>query len=508
MPGLGENFVGGLDDWQRLMQSGAPLPTSPGFDPPVDELGQPIVNQSPLSAAAEPGATAKQLAQMIVGGMNTASGYLGIPQGEIKNDQGDVVFPTNALERGLQGSSEPAKAMAAAVMGPGGAKPFKPAAPAIMKVTRRPPEPMPQLAENYPEVGPPGIGVEKDKAGNIIKTFPNKLLTPEGLQAQKLRVLAQRDIDAGNYDPYFDPAKRADINPRNYPKIESTLDLRMVKPETQAKYEAIARNPEATQRLSDAYERGLLQEKDAGNWYFMRQLEKKFSDEYGPVEGRLRFKERFPDPMAATTGGADPNANLMMAHWGNVLKQRGLLLPEESHQYPFPVGGRYAGSNMGVFDKMILRGEGIDQSVRESNPKRYNFVANFLGDPNAVTIDEQMSRLFDPKMQMPPKGSYGHFQGVIDDLAKKYGVDPRYFQEVSWAGAKDALTKGGYRAKPMISEVNEAIERTHRMTGMPHDEIVKRGLVRSEIPLYGIGGLGAALGGAAIAGKPDQEEYY
>lgn len=48
---------------------------------------------------------------------------------------------------------------------------------------------------------------------------------------------------------------------------------------------------------------------------------------------------------------------------------------------------------------------------------------------------------------------------------------------------------------------DEAIERTHRITGMPKAEIVRRGLVRSEIPLYGVGG---ALTMGALA---RQDEY-
>jgi hypothetical protein len=53
----------------------------------------------------------------------------------------------------------------------------------------------------------------------------------------------------------------------------------------------------------------------------------------------------------------------------------------------------------------------------------------------------------------------------------------------------------------MISTVNEAIERTHRITGMPKAEIVRRGLVRGEIPLYGMAGT-AVMGGLAR-----QDEY-
>ena len=47
---------------------------------------------------------------------------------------------------------------------------------------------------------------------------------------------------------------------------------------------------------------------------------------------------RVADALASTTGGADPNANLMMAHYGNYLSARGLDVPA-AHQFPFPVGG-------------------------------------------------------------------------------------------------------------------------------------------------------------------------
>lgn len=83
-------------------------------------------------------------------------------------------------------------------------------------------------------------------------------------------------------------------------------------------------------------------------------------------------------------------------------------------------------------------------------------------------------------------------EAALAERAAHAGVDPRYYQEVAWAGAKDAKTKGGYKASPMIQNVNEAIERTHRITGLPKDEVVRRGLVRAEIPLYGLAGAAAA----------------
>jgi hypothetical protein len=50
----------------------------------------------------------------------------------------------------------------------------------------------------------------------------------------------------------------------------------------------------------------------------------------------------------------------------------------------------------------------------------------------------------------------------------------------------------------MIDVVNESIERTHRLTGMPREEIVRRGIVNSEIPMYGLLG---AVGLGAVANQ-------
>ena len=111
-----------------------------------------------------------------------------------------------------------------------------------------------------------------------------------------------------------------------------------------------------------------------------------------------------------------------------------------------------------------------------------------------------MSGLFDPgvpgvrgALEKPAPGAYGHYEQVLQALAEHHGVDPRYFQEVAWAGAKDAKMGGSYVAKPMISHVNDTIERTHRVTGMPRSEIVRRGLVRGEIPLYSKTGFGSLI---------------
>ena len=75
-------------------------------------------------------------------------------------------------------------------------------------------------------------------------------------------------------------------------------------------------------------------------------------------------------------------------------------------------------------------------------------------------------------------------------------MSPLEFKDVAWAGLRrqKAEVYGGQcnDEGPMINQINDAIERTHRLTGMPRDEIVRRGIVRSEIPIYGLGG--AAIG--------------
>lgn len=359
---------------------------------------------------------------------------------------------------------------------------------------------MPEVAERYPLTGPPKLAFDKKKG----KEYLAKDLTPEALKVQKLRKIAQTYIDKGEYEPFFDPAARFDVDPSKYAVRPDLSELLMKRADTRAKYDAKASGPEALQRLSDAYERGATQKEGAGDWYHVGQLEKRYIDEFGPEEGRQRFAREFADSMAATTGGASPKDNYVMAHYGNYMDKQKVPVPENAYDYPFPVGGRFAGTNMEQFRKMITEGAGITTE----NPKRSGFSGNFLGNKSNPTIDEQMMGLIEPGSTVPQAEAYGHYANPVIQLAKKYGVDPRYFQEVAWAGAKDAgdAAKGGYAAKPFISEINEAIERTHYITGMPRNEIFKRGVVRKEIPLYGLtGGLG--LAGALGASRNSDPEY-
>ena len=341
-----------------------------------------------------------------------------------------------------------------------------------------------KMSQQYPDVVPPVLATDP-KTG---KEFFQKVNSPEALEVQKARNAAQKQIDAGNYQPFFDVEKRFYVDPSYYPTAGYTAtDIVPKKADTIAKYEALANDPDALARLRGAYEKA----KDrpaAKDWYAMGQLEEAFIKELGPEEGRKQFKSRFADAMAATTGGANPNSNLMMAAFTNYQKGLGQEIPTKAADLPFPIGGRFVSGNMEQARQLADVGQ-----IPVTNPKRHNFSANFLGHRDVSTLDEQMSQLWDPKMMSPPPNAYGIYQQALAKEAEKAGVQPANFQDIAWAGAKD------YPGKPMMQEINEMIERTHAITGEPKEEILK-GFIRGNKPMYGIG----AVGGLGSLGEENQ----
>jgi hypothetical protein len=363
-----------------------------------------------------------------------------------------------------------------------------------------------KVAAGYPDVAEPVL--QKDpKTG---KEFYAKGETEESLAVQKARKAAQRDIDKGNYTPYFDPAKRFYADPSKYDIQGNTLTDAMPKKQaTIDKYEQMARNPEAVGRLENAFNIGRT-DPNTGRWYAMGQLEQAYIDILGPEKGRAMFKERFADSMAATTGGSNPTDNFINAMYGNYLREQGLRAPERSFEMPFPIGGRFISGNMQKYNYAINDGFGL---TADGTPKRFNFSGNFLGDINRGTVDEQMMTGWDPsgKMAQPPGDSYGVYEAVIRDLAQKYGLGgSAEFQDVGWGGLKaikDAAKTGGdprdfVNGMPMIEHVNEAIERTSRITGRPQDEALEW-MIRSKGPVYG--GAGAAVLPGLLDANEDPE---
>jgi len=302
--------------------------------------------------------------------------------------------------------------------------------------------------------------------------------SPESLAVQKVRLASQQVIDAGEYTPYFDVSRRFHVDPANYPLTETTLEsVRPAKASTEAKYAALAGSREAEKRLIGAFHAAKA-DPLAHDWYAMGQLESEYVRTLGAKQGRAAFKKNFADAMAATTGGANPKDNLVMSHYGNFQRTAGEAIPENAYDLPFPIGGRYASGNMKMYDRVINQGEGLPVST----PKRHNFSGNFQGHTELSTIDEQMSRGFDPGMAAPPQGSYGVYESAIARFAKKAKAkSPSNFQEVAWAGLK------GSKGKPMIQEINEAIERTHHITGLPKDQILNR-MIKGTIPMFGLAG--------------------
>jgi hypothetical protein len=359
-----------------------------------------------------------------------------------------------------------------------------------------PSAPFPQYAERYPDVGP-GEPTIDPKSG---KEYLSKKLTPQAENFQQTRADIMEDMDKNGYQPYFDPAQRHYPDPSHYPPNLDTTQIVPKKQSTIDKDMTKIGAPDVRQRLQEAYARG-SEMPDTKDWYAMGQLEKKFVDELGPVEGRKAFQERFATSMAATTGGAGPRENLLMSQYGNYLRTHGLPYPAAAHEMPFPIGGRYATTNMDMHQRVMDNGGFAD--LGDKNPKRHNFAQNFTGNRDAATIDEQMASGMTPGEVRPPVGKYGLYERVLREEAAKAGVPPANFQESAWAGFKGKKTPNYTSGKPMISEANDAIERTHRLTGMSRDEIVKRGFVRGEIPLYGVGGAAALAPFLQDQGRPD-----
>jgi hypothetical protein len=334
-----------------------------------------------------------------------------------------------------------------------------------------------KMSEVYPDVIPPVMATDA-KTG---KQFLQKQLSPEAIDVQKARKLAQKEIDLGRYEPFFNIEKRFYADPSRYQLAGTTLtDIVPKKADTIAKYEQLANQPESLLRLRGAFD--VAKDRPlAKDWYAMGQLENEFIRELGPVEGPKQFRARFADAMAATTGGADPNSNLMMSAFTNYQKGLGKEIPTTAADLPFPIGGRFVSGNMEQAKK--LQDLGL---IPVTNPKRHNFSANFLGYRDRSTLDEQMSQLWDPKMMAPPPNAYGIYEQALAKEAKRAGVEPANFQDIAWAGAKN------YPGKPMIREINEMLARTNMITGEPQEEILK-GFIKGNKPMYGIAGAGAGV---------------
>lgn len=330
------------------------------------------------------------------------------------------------------------------------------------------------LRGRYPQVLPP---IKMPKEGKPGQFFDAKVPSEEQKLLSKEMVKIQKLITEGEYEPFFDVSKRFDVDRTKYPEAAAsnqTLDIMPAKAETVAKYDKQYGSPEAFKNLQEAYLKG-LDIPDSDKWYFMGQLEKEFIDEYGSGVGEKMFKKMFADSMASWTGGMDPTANLRAATFENFMNFKKNKLPEAANQFPYPIGGRFFAGNIKQAQKLKDQGGSIDP---KTNPKRFNFSTNFLGAADRATMDEQMSKV-GYGIAVPTPNTYGLAEKPVHRLADKYNTDPRNVQEVIWHGGT------GKTGKPMIQFINEAIERTSKITGLTPKEVVN-GMVKGSIPIFGL----------------------
>ena len=386
--------------------------------------------------------------------------------------------------------------------------------PSVAKTTAKPARQFPELAERYPLVLPGRPAIDAVTG----KEYIAKDLSDEAKAVAQARAIAQKEIKAGNFDPYFPPENRQPVDKGLFPQYDfDTTQLVASRPETFAKYDAIANDPRAEQSLIQMMLKGKESEETASGWYHMNQLLEKYIEVYGPEIGPDKFRTNFAESMAATTGGMSPTNNFMLAHYGNFNANQTPYpsnAPQElslgAYDMPYPIAAGKMGlrNNADAFNKMVLGEAGITPD----NPKRFDFAGNFLGQDRAVMDEQMMGGSFgkiDPKLAgAPPAKMYGHFANKVGEIGQDLGMSPSNAQELGWFGAKAFKNPGkDITPQPMIDDVNQAIERTHRITGLPHDEIVERGVVKQEIPLYAQGGavehaLRLARGGYAAGGIP------
>lgn len=347
--------------------------------------------------------------------------------------------------------------------------------------------PFPQYADEYPPSPAPTEEIDKKK-GN---TYLSRGSSPETEDFMAARAGVQKDIDAGNYKPYFDVGSRYYADPSSYADDGNTLtDTLAKKPATIAQWTAKIDTPEARQRLNDAFD--AAEGRGHDNWYAMGQLQDVYKDELGDEEGLKAYKSDFADAMAATTASQRPTGNLLMAHYNNYLNERGLIAPA-SYQIPHPVSGPYMAKNAEGYQRMVENG-----GMTMDSPKGHNFSLNLSGDMDRGAIDKRMTNIITPGVDAPPKGTYGIYENIVREEAAKRGLKTGNMQDVAWAGDDPG------QGKPMIQHVNEAIERTSRLTGASPDTVVRRGLIRKQMPLYGAGGATVGAGLLMHGGNDDE----
>jgi Large polyvalent protein associated domain 23 len=364
---------------------------------------------------------------------------------------------------------------------------------------RRPDAPFPEYADVYPPTGPPTM---TPRGAGKQGTYPAKTLTPEAEAVAKAREKIIEDMRREGYQPFFDPSQRfpAEFGKQQGPHVDTAAAVAK-KQETIERHLQTIGAPETLARLREGYSRG-LDLPDAQAWYLMGQVERKMIESMGEEAGRKHFRDSLATAMATTTTGMSPPQNLIMAQYLNYLRATGQPFPTEAWQTPVAVGGQRTMPNVEAYAKAFSDPRGPYESLGLQNPKRVDFAQAQMGNPNAFTVDEQMAHGM-LGVDVPTVGTYGLVTKVGREEAQRAGVEPQRYQDVAWGGFKKMLEdqarakKGlpplgpgaGYQGAPEISHVNDMIERIHRLTGRPRQEVWHKVFIEHSIPVYGLGGL-------------------
>jgi hypothetical protein len=352
-------------------------------------------------------------------------------------------------------------------------------------------------------------------------------LPPETEEFARARARIIKEMKENGFDEFFKKDERYHVDPSNYPPNVDTLTITPKRQATINKYMSEYGSAASRQELRDAVTRG-AQMPDASDWYALGQVEQRFIEFLGPKAGRDAFRDLVTS-LAATTAGADPTTNLLMALYGNYLRRRSLPYPKHAYELHYPIGGRFAMANMRAHQKFF--DEGGWEAIGANNPKRHDHGQSFFGNLYATPIDQRLMPVLAPGRLAPARNTYGLAAQVVHQEAALAGQLPHRYRDLAWAGIGHNSAGAGQppassptvaasrrvgighnsagagqlppadwdlppptvghrsRHQPMIAYINEAIERTHRLTGMPREEVFIRGFILGQIPIYGIGGL-------------------
>jgi hypothetical protein len=328
--------------------------------------------------------------------------------------------------------------------------PFGPGARAV-KGWRRAPEigKYAKYAENYPPVGEPRLhdnvtGKEvqfasRAEADVLVaqgKARWRKNLPPETQEFGKDRRAVQHEMDQKGYVGFFNPAERADVDPRNYPgRRDISVEAWPKSPEGQQKYRDLYVTEGANQRLGTGYKEGMKID-DSRGMLALKQIEDSYVASFGPELGRHLFRMELAGPIAATTAGLPPKQNLLTAHYLTREHKAGRRLPKHGYEMPYPIGGPFLASNSRAAQAFFDEGTG---TFSASSPKSHEYLYGMLGHPDGHIVDLRASRAIVPGMRAPRY--YGPAAEAMSVAQKSVGApDARAFGDATWVGLGRPVT--------------------------------------------------------------------